>query len=70
MSPGFDAFAPWLLDLLGGRQSARTIHFVCASLIVAFIAVHLIEVLLAGPVNEVWSMISGRYRVPQEHDHP
>ena len=67
MSPGFNAFAPWLLDLLGGRQSARTLHFACAALIVGFITVHLIEVVLAGPLNEVWSMISGRYRVPSEH---
>jgi thiosulfate reductase cytochrome b subunit len=68
MSPGFDAFAPWLLDLFGGRQSARSIHFFCASGIVAFIVVHLAEVVLAGPINEVKSMITGRYAVPPEHD--
>ena len=34
MSPGFDAFAPWLVDLFGGRQSARSVHFISASLIV------------------------------------
>ncbi len=68
MSPGFNAFAPWLLDLLGGRQSARSLHFIFASLIVGFITVHLIEVVLAGPINEVRSMITGRYTVPQEHD--
>jgi thiosulfate reductase cytochrome b subunit len=68
MSPGFDAFAPWLLDLFGGRQSARSIHFFCASGIVAFIVVHLVEVVLAGPINEVKSMITGRYAVPPEHD--
>ena len=67
LSPGFNAFAPGLLDLFGGRQSARTIHFLCASLIVGFIVVHLVEVVLAGPINEVWSMISGRYAVPPEH---
>ncbi len=69
MSPGFNAVAPWLLDLLGGRQSARSLHFIFASLIVAFIVVHLVEVVLAGPINEVRSMITGRYAVPQEHDH-
>lgn len=68
LSPGFDAIAPWLLDLFGGRQSARTLHFVFASLIALFILVHLVEVLLAGPLNEVGSMITGRYRVPPEHD--
>ena len=68
MSPGFDAFAPGLLDLFGGRQSARSLHFIFASLIVAFIVVHLVEVVLAGPINEVRSMITGRYAVPQEHE--
>jgi thiosulfate reductase cytochrome b subunit len=67
MSPGFDAFAPWLLDLFGGRQSARSLHFICASGVVAFIVVHLVEVVLAGPINEVRSMITGRYVVPQDH---
>jgi thiosulfate reductase cytochrome b subunit len=67
MSPGFNAFAPWMLDLLGGRQSARSIHFICATLIVAFIVVHLVEVVLAGPINEVRSMITGRYVVPRDH---
>jgi thiosulfate reductase cytochrome b subunit len=65
MSPGFDAFAPWLLDLFGGRQSARSIHFICANLIVLFVIVHVVEVLLAGVVNEIGSMITGRYVVPQ-----
>ena len=68
MSPGFDAFAPWLVASLGGRQSARTLHFLFAAAIVLFIAVHLIEVVLAGPLNEVRSMITGRYAVPGEHD--
>lgn len=67
LSPGFDAFAPWLVELFGGRQAARTLHFAFAASIFAFIVVHLVEVVLAGPLNEVWSMVSGRYRVPKEH---
>ena len=67
MSPGFDAFFPWLLDLFGGRQSARSLHFISASLIVLFIIVHLVEVALAGPINEVRSMLTGNYVVPKEH---
>jgi len=66
MSPGMNAAWGWLLDLFGGRQSARSIHFICAMLIVAFIAVHLIMVVLAGPINEVRSMITGWYRVPEK----
>ena len=67
MSPGMDAVAPWLLVLFGGRQSARTIHFICANLIVLFVLVHVVEVFLAGVVNEIGSMITGRYTVPEDH---
>ncbi len=66
MSPGFDAFFPWLLDLFGGRQSARSIHFLSASLIVTFVIVHLLEVVLAGPINEVRSMLTGWFTLPKE----
>lgn len=68
MSPGFGALTPWLVQLFGGRQSARTFHFLFASGLVAFLIIHLVEVVLAGPINEVRSMITGRYHVPQEHD--
>ncbi len=67
MSPGFDAVCPWLLVVFHGRQSARSIHFITASVIVLFIVVHLVEVVLAGAVNEVRSMLTGRYVVPEEH---
>ncbi len=66
MSPGMDAALPWLVDLFAGRQSARSLHFVAMAGLVAFIIVHLVMVLLAGPINEVRSMISGWYRLPQE----
>ena len=66
MSPGFNAVAPWLLDLFGGRQSARTIHFIAAAGIALFIFVHLLMVILAGPINEIRSMITGRYAIPPE----
>ncbi|MBW4331262.1 cytochrome b/b6 domain-containing protein [Stakelama sp. CBK3Z-3] len=64
MSPGINAAWPWLLDLFGGRQSARSIHFITATLIVAFIIVHLTLVILAGPLGEIRSMITGWWRVP------
>jgi thiosulfate reductase cytochrome b subunit len=66
MSPGVNAAWPWLLDLFGGRQSARSIHFLCAGGFALFIIVHLLMVVLAGPFNEVRSMITGRYRLPKE----
>ena len=68
MSPGMNAAWPWLLDVFGGRQSARSIHFICAVLLAAFILVHLVMVVLAGPINEVRSMITGWYRVPREKE--
>jgi thiosulfate reductase cytochrome b subunit len=66
MSPAMDAVWPWLLDLFGGRASARSIHFIAAFLLVLFVVVHLAMVVLAGPYNEIRSMITGRYRLPRE----
>jgi thiosulfate reductase cytochrome b subunit len=63
MSPAMDAAFPWLTEVFGGRQTARTIHFVCATLIVLFILVHLVMVLISGVGNNLRSMITGRYRV-------
>jgi thiosulfate reductase cytochrome b subunit len=66
MSPAIDAAWPWLLDLFGGRASARSIHFITAFLIVGFVLVHLAMVLLSGPFNQVRAMVTGRYRLPAE----
>lgn len=66
MSPSLDAAWPWLLDLFGGRQSARSIHFIAAALLVAFFLVHVVMVILTGPYNNVRSMITGRFRLPKE----
>ncbi|WP_283418871.1 cytochrome b/b6 domain-containing protein [Sphingopyxis sp. Geo48] len=68
MSPGMDAAWPWLLDLFGGRQSARSIHFIAAWLLVLFFLVHIMMVILAGPINEVRSMISGWFTLPPERE--
>ncbi len=48
MSPAMNAAAPFLLDLFGGRQSARTVHFVIAALLVLFVVVHVALVLLSA----------------------
>ncbi len=66
MSPGIGASWSWLIDLLGGRQSARSIHFITASAVVGFIVVHVLMVLLAGPYNEIRSMITGKFRIDPE----
>ena len=66
MSPTMDAVWPWLLTITAGRQSARSIHFLCAAALAGFLLVHLAMVVLAGPFNELRSMITGWYRLPPE----
>ncbi|PAX07593.1 cytochrome b/b6 domain-containing protein [Sphingomonas lenta] len=65
LSPWLNATFPWILDLLGGRQSARSIHFIASGLIALFTVVHLTLVILAGTWNELRSMVTGRWKVPE-----
>lgn len=69
MSPGMNAAAPFLLDLFGGRQSARALHFISASLIVLFVVVHIAMVVLSGVWNNLRSMITGRYAIEENGSH-
>ena len=62
MSPGMNAALPWLTEIFGGRQTARTIHFFTMLAFVLFFIVHIVMVVLAGPFNELRSMITGYYR--------
>jgi thiosulfate reductase cytochrome b subunit len=62
MSPGVDASFPFLVEIFGGRQTARTIHFLGMALIVLFFLVHMLMVLATGPLNALRSIITGRYR--------
>jgi thiosulfate reductase cytochrome b subunit len=64
MSPTMDAAFPFLLDLFGGRQSARTVHFVACFLFVGFIAIHVSQVILTGFFNNIRSMVTGWFTVP------
>lgn len=69
MSPTMNAAIPFLADMLGGRQTARTIHFVTMLLLVGFFIVHMLMILAAGPINELRSIITGWYRTnPPQHD--
>jgi thiosulfate reductase cytochrome b subunit len=63
--PWMDAACPWLKDLFFGRQSARTLHFSCSVLILAFVVIHVAMVLLSGFVNNMRSMITGWYGLPR-----
>lgn len=69
MSPGFNAITGGVIPgLFGGRASARSIHFIVTNLTVAFIVVHVAMVILAGPINQLRSMITGRYDVGPERE--
>ncbi len=63
MSPAINAAAPELLTLFGGRQSARTIHFLAALALVLFVLLHVLMVVASGFWNNMRSMITGRYSV-------
>ena len=63
MSPRLDSLLPGWVDWLGGRQSARTLHFVVAWTLVLFVLVHVFEVLISGVWNNLRSMITGRYQI-------
>ena len=66
MSPRLDAAFPGWVDLLGGRQSARTLHFLAATGLLLFVLIHVFEVIVAGVWNEMRSMITGWYALPSE----
>jgi thiosulfate reductase cytochrome b subunit len=65
MSPGFNAAVPWAVNLLGGRQSARTLHFFVSVSLVLFLLVHVVMVVLTGFATRMREMITG-VAVPQE----
>jgi len=67
LSPRLDTVVPGWVDIVGGRQSARTLHFIAAWALVAFVLVHVFEVMISGVVNNLRSMITGRYVVESEH---
>jgi len=59
MSPTIDTAFPWLLTVLGGRQAARTIHFVACFSFVGFILIHVFQVIVTGFLNNIRSMVTG-----------
>lgn len=66
MSPRLNSILPGWPDLFGGRQSARTLHFLAAGAIVLFVLIHVFEVIVTGLWNNLRSMITGRYEVELE----
>ena len=75
LSPALNTVIPDWVSLVGGRQSARTLHFVAAFALVAFVLVHVFETIVSGLWNNLRSMLTGNYRVPvavaeeRQHDN-
>ena len=63
ISPWLNSLWPGWVDLFGGRQSARTVHFIVAWLLVGFVAIHVFEVIISGLWNHMRSMVTGHYRI-------
>lgn len=59
-SPGVTAAMPALLDMFGGRQSARTFHTIGTALLLLFVVVHVAEIVRAGFLTKVRSMVTGK----------
>jgi len=71
MSPSMNSILPFLPEVFGGRQTARTIHFTVMVLLVLFFIVHMLMIVAAGPINELRSIITGWYRTdPPSGDQP
>ncbi len=66
MSPTIDTACPWLLTIFGGRQAARTIHFIACFLFVGFIVIHVLQVILTGFFNNIRSMVTGWFIVKHQ----
>jgi thiosulfate reductase cytochrome b subunit len=60
MSPSFVSAFPWTVNVLGGQQSARTLHFFLTGALVLFLLVHVLMVIVAGFWSRMRAMISGR----------
>jgi len=66
MSPGFNAAVPWLVNALGGRQSARTLHFIISIALLLFLFVHVAMVVLTGFASRMRAMTTGGSAAQQE----
>ena len=66
LSPAFDSAVPIAVNALGGRQSARTLHFFVSAALLLFLLVHVTMIALAGFTTTMRAMITGRLRTPKD----
>lgn len=62
ISPGMGPAFGWLVEILGGRQSARSLHFIFAWALFGFFVIHVVMVLLSDPVRQMRAMVLGTGR--------
>jgi thiosulfate reductase cytochrome b subunit len=60
LSPGFNAAFPIVVNSLGGRQSARTLHFFITISLLIFLIIHVAMIILAGFMSRMRAMVTGR----------
>jgi thiosulfate reductase cytochrome b subunit len=70
LSPAFDSAFPWAVNVWGGRQSARTLHFFISGFLVLFLLVHVTMVYLGGFMSRMRAMITGRVVLPPAAPRP
>jgi thiosulfate reductase cytochrome b subunit len=66
MSPAFVSVFPLTVTLLGGQQSARTIHFFVSLALLLFVVVHIVMICIAGLGSRMRAMITGTITPPKE----
>jgi thiosulfate reductase cytochrome b subunit len=66
MSPAITSVFPIVVNIFGGHQTARTLHFVAANLLVLFLFVHVAMVIMAGFIKRCRAMISGYVSAKKE----
>ncbi|WP_120715845.1 cytochrome b/b6 domain-containing protein [Tsuneonella amylolytica] len=59
ISPGMEPYLAPLIELVGGRQSMRSLHFICAWALFGFFVLHVVLVLLSHPLKQMRAMITG-----------
>lgn len=69
MSPFLNSLLPGWIDFFGGRQSARTIHFIVAWLLVGFVFIHVFQVIITGTWNNMRAMITGKFKIDVSPEH-
>jgi thiosulfate reductase cytochrome b subunit len=67
LSPSFNSAFPAAVNVLGGRQSARTLHFFVSSILFLFLIVHIVMIVLAGFMARMRAMITGVVIVGEQH---